>query len=159
MKNNLKPAIVLGAICLVVALLMGVINMITASEIERQLQIKSNAAKVEVLPSAGADSFSENILSQLKANNQDIPKEITAIFKADTGYVFQAKVSGNASGMIIMCGIGNDGKITGVKDIANGETPSFWVVKTVATPVAVQQILILSLSAVQPSQVQVFIML
>ena len=126
MKNNIKPAIVLGAICLVVALIMGVINMITASEIERQLQIKSNAAKVEVLPSAGADSFSENILSQLKANNQDIPKEITAIFKADTGYVFQAKVSGNASGMIIMCGIGNDGKITGVKDIANGETPSFW---------------------------------
>ena len=126
MKNNIKPAIVLGAICLVVALLMGVINMITASEIERQLQIKSNAAKVEVLPSAGANGFSENILNELKTSNQDIPKEIKAIFKADTGYVFQAEVSGNASGMIIMCGISNNGKITGVKDIANGETPSFW---------------------------------
>ena len=66
MKNNIKPAIVLGAICLVVALIMGVINMITASEIERQLQIKSNAAKVEVLPTAGANGFSENILNELK---------------------------------------------------------------------------------------------
>lgn len=126
MKNNIKPAIVLGSICLVVALLMGVINMITAVEIEKQLEIKSNAAKIEVLPTAGANGFSENILNELKKSNQDIPKEIKAIFKADTGYVFQAEVSGNASGMIIMCGISNEGKITGVKDIANGETPSFW---------------------------------
>ena len=126
MMKNIKPVIVLGAICLVVALLLSGINMITAKEIEKQLQIKSTAAKVEVLPTASAESFSANILADIKAENEDIPKEIKAIFKADTGYVFQAEVSGNAAGMIIMCGISNEGKITGVKDIANGETPSFW---------------------------------
>ncbi len=126
MMKNLKPVIVLSSICLIVALLLGVVNMITAKEIEKELLRKSNAAKAEVLPSANIDTFSENILDQIKNDNSDIPKEITAIFKADTGYVFQAKVSGNAPGMIIMCGINNDGLITGVKDIANGETPSYW---------------------------------
>ena len=126
MIKKLKPIIVLSSICLVVALLLGVVNMITAKEIEKELLRKSNAAKAEVLSSADIDSFSENILDQIKKDNSDIPKEITGIFKADTGYVFQAKVSGNASGMIIMCGISNEGVITGVKDIANGETPSYW---------------------------------
>ena len=126
MSKNLKPVVVLSAICLVVAVLIGVINMITAPEMERQLKLAANKAKAEVLSSADVSTFSENILAELKANNPDIPKEITSIYKADTGYVFQSSVSGNAPGMIIMCGISNDGKITGVKDIANAETSSFW---------------------------------
>ena len=125
-KENLMPVIVLGAICLIVAALIGVINMVTAPEIEKQLTAAANAAKVEVLPTADPLTFSENILSEVKSSGKEIPSEISAIYKADTGYVFEAKVSGNASGMIIMCGISNDGKITGVKDITNGETPSYW---------------------------------
>lgn len=125
-KENLKPVLVLGAICLIVAALMGVINMVTAPEIEKQLTAAANAAKIEVLPTADPLSFSENILSEIKSGEADFPTEISAIYKADTGYVFEAKVSGNASGMIIMCGIDNGGKITGVKDISNAETPSYW---------------------------------
>lgn len=125
-KQNIMPIIVLSSICLIVAIVMGGINLITAPEIEKELIKASNAAKVEVLPSADSVSFSENKLAEIKAGGVDIPAEISAIYKADTGYVFEAKVSGNASGMIIMCGIDNNGNITGVKDIANGETPSYW---------------------------------
>lgn len=126
MNKNLKPAIVLGVICLVVAILIGGINLITAPEMERQLIAAANKAKAEVLPSANVETFGENILSEIKTNNADIPEEITAIYKADTGYVFESNVKGHSPNLIIMCGISNDGKITGVKDVANGETKDFW---------------------------------
>lgn len=125
-KKNLMPLIVLSSICLIVAALMGGINMLTAPEIEKQLIAASNAAKVEVLSTADPLSFSENILTEFKSKSEDFPLEVSAVYKADTGYVFEAKVSGNASGMIIMCGIDNNGNITGVKDISNAETPSYW---------------------------------
>ena len=127
--KNLKPVIVLSLICLVVAAVMGGINMITAPEIENQLKIAANAAKAEVLPNADPASFSDNMLAELVAGLEDkdsFPTEITAIYKADAGYVFQASVSGNEGGLIIMCGVDNNGKIAGVTDVSNNETSSFW---------------------------------
>ena len=49
-KENLKPIIVLSVICLMVALLLGALNMITAPEIKRQAEEKANEALLVVLP-------------------------------------------------------------------------------------------------------------
>jgi Na+-translocating ferredoxin:NAD+ oxidoreductase RnfG subunit len=50
---------------------------------------------------------------------------ITAGYQAAGGYVFQASVSGKSSGLVIMCGINDEGKIVGTKVIKSQETDSF----------------------------------
>jgi Na+-translocating ferredoxin:NAD+ oxidoreductase RnfG subunit len=54
------------------------------------------------------------------------PSAVKKISKFDVGYVIETEVKGNAAGMIVLVGIDNDGKVTGVKVLANAETPSFW---------------------------------
>ena len=119
-KENLMPSIVLGAICLVVALLLSAVNLITGPVIEANQSQAANKALLEVYPdgSFSADSKIEDLSSYA------LPAEITAVFKENSGgYVFQATVSGYNPGMIIMCGVDPEGKITGTKVISNNETP------------------------------------
>ncbi len=117
-KQNLMPVIVLTVICLVAALLMGFVNMISAPEIEKAKNEAANAALNLVLPN-GKDFAEIDI-------DTDFPKEITKAYRADGGYVFEATVSGNKPGMVVMCGVDSDGKIVGVEVISNDETPSYW---------------------------------
>ena len=49
-KENIMPVVVLGLICLIVAAALGVVNHFTSQEIEKQMLIKANAGKIEVLP-------------------------------------------------------------------------------------------------------------
>ena len=49
-QSKFYPAIVLGSICLTVALLLSAINMITAPIIAERENASANAALVEVLP-------------------------------------------------------------------------------------------------------------
>ncbi len=116
--ENLKPLIVLTAICLVVAALLAGINMVAAPIIEKAANDKAYAALKVVLPDGS--NFEEISLTE------DYPSVITKAYKADGGYVFEANVTGNHSGLVIMCGLDADGKIVGVKTIAQEETPSFW---------------------------------
>lgn len=118
-KQNLMPVLVLGVICLVVAIIMGAINLVTAPKIEEQVIAAANAAKLAVLPTADPLSFTEVDVTD------DYPDEVTKIYKADTGYVFELKVKGNDV-MTVMCGVDNDGNITGVKEVEQKETKSFW---------------------------------
>ena len=120
-KDNMMPVIVLSVICLVVAALMGVVNMLTEQKIADQLTAAANAAKVEVLPSADPLSF-----ETVEFDKEKYPAALSAIYEADTGYAFETKVKGNADGLIIMVGVDKEGKVTGVKATSNAETPSFW---------------------------------
>ena len=119
-KENVMPVIVLGVICIVVAGIMGFVNSFTSKEIEKQRLEAANAGKIEVLPGLDVSTMEEI------AVDESYPKEVKAISKFDIGYVVETEVKGNASGMLVLVGIENDGKITGVKVIKNGETPSFW---------------------------------
>ena len=116
-KSNSKPTIVLGVICLVSALLLALVNMITAPIIEAAQNAAANAALLEVLPDGG--SFEEITL------DDKYPEIITKGYKAEGGYVFQATVTGKNPGLIIMCGIDTDGKVVGTKVIAEQETDSY----------------------------------
>ncbi len=116
-KENLMPAVVLSVICIVVALLLSLVNLITGPIIEEAQNAASSEALKEVLPGIGTH---EEITVDDK-----YPSVITKAYKADIGYVFQATVTGKSSGLIIMCGISNDGKITGTKVIAEQETDDY----------------------------------
>lgn len=120
-KQNVMPVLVLGVICIVVAALLGGVNMITAPEIEEQRLIAANAGKSEVL-----EGLDPTTAEEIAVEPGKYPTEIKKISKFDKGYVFESEVKGNASGMVVLCGVGNDGKVTGVKVLSNGETPSYW---------------------------------
>ena len=116
-KTNLMPTLVLGAICLTVALLLSFVNMVTGPIISAAQDAAANAALLEVLPD-GAN------FEQLTIDEK-YPATINAGYKADGGFVFRASVTGKSSGLVIMCGISSDGKIVGTKVIAEQETDSY----------------------------------
>ena len=113
-RENLMPSAVLGCICLVVALLLSGVNMITAPEIAKRQEALANAALVEVLP--GGSNFKEITLTE------DYPAVVTKGYTADGGYVFEMTVAGYKPGLVIMCGIDSEGKIVGVKHLQSSET-------------------------------------
>lgn len=116
-KNIFMPAIVLCSICVVVALLLSGVNMITAPIIEAQQNAAADEALLEVLPDG--KNFKEIEITS------DYPEIVTAGYKADGGFVFKMEVTGKSAGLVIMCGIDSDGKVVGTKVIANEETPSY----------------------------------
>jgi len=117
MKKNIMPTVVLGSICLVVALLLSLINSITAPIIEEAQNAAANEALLVVLPEG--KNFKEITL------DEKYPAVITKGYSADGGFVFQATVTGKSSGLIILIGIDADGKIVGTKVIAEQETDSY----------------------------------
>ena len=116
-KKDVMPSVVLATICIVVALLLAAVNMITAPLIEERQNALANEALLQVLPDG--KNFEKIEITD------EYPDSVTAGYKADGGFVFQMTVTGKSSGLIIMCGIDSDGKIVGTKVIANQETPSY----------------------------------
>ena len=115
-KSNIMPVAVLGIICLFVAALLAVVNMVAAPKIADRENQKSNAALLVVLP--GAVGFEEIELTD------SYPSEITKAYKANLGYVFETKVQGKES-MTVMCGVDNDGKLVKLEVISEAETPDY----------------------------------
>ena len=120
MKNKLMPTIILGSICLVAALLLSVINLITAPEIARRQEAEAYAALLEVLPDG--EGFEQIALDEVS-----LDAKIASAWAATKsgGYVFQLKTSGKYDGIIIMIGVDEDGKIAGTKCIENKETAGY----------------------------------
>ncbi len=117
MKKNIMPTVVLGSICLIVALMLSLINSITAPIIEEAQNAAANEALLVVLPDG--KNFEEITL------DASYPASITKGYRADGGFVFQASVTGKSSGLIILIGIDTEGKIVGTKVIADQETDSY----------------------------------
>ncbi len=115
-KENFKPLIVLSVICLIVALLLGALNMITDPEIKRHAEEKANESLLVVLPDG--KNFEKIDITDA------YPSEITRAYKADGGYVFEASVRGKEA-MSVMCGVGSDGKIVKVEILSESETPGY----------------------------------
>lgn len=113
-KRNLMPAIVLSSICIIAALLMALVNMFTEPKIadnKKKAEIKSLQ---EVLP--------EGTYFDPIELTEAYPSVIKGGYKSDAGFVFKAEVTGYQSGLIIMVGIDNEGKIAGVKHTSTKET-------------------------------------
>ena len=110
------PVVVLGVICIIVAALLGGVNMITSPIIEEAKNQAANAALLVVLPDA--KDFEEITVTE------DFPDGIKKAHKADIGYVFEVDVKGKEA-MTVMCGVDNDGKIVKVTVLSEQETPGY----------------------------------
>ena len=114
-KSKLMPTVVLSVICIIVVALLAVINLFTAPQIKENQEKKLQDALLEVMP----DGVSFEEVSDTAA----LPESVTAAYKsANGGYVFQAKVKGYKTGLVIVCGVNADGKVTGAKYIKSNET-------------------------------------
>ena len=116
MKNKIMPTAVLSAICLIAALLLAAINLVTEPKILAAQQAEANKALIEVLP--GGEGFTEVDIKDL-----GLPEAVKAAYtEKNGGCVFKLEVTGYKPGLVIMCGIDAQGKIAGVKHIASQET-------------------------------------
>ncbi|MBR2721334.1 MAG: FMN-binding protein [Clostridia bacterium] len=114
---HFKPAIVLCSICIAVGLLLSLVNMLTAPIIQAATDAAANEALLVVLPDG--KTFEKITI------DDSYPAIVKEGYRSDAGFVFQMSVTGKSSGLIIMCGISNEGKIVGTKVIADQETDSY----------------------------------
>ena len=100
----------ISAIC---AVLLGLVNNITAGPIAAANEAATNAAMQAVLP---ADSYEQVEYTGGNAL-------VTAVYKAgDAGYVVQVAPSGFGGNLDVMVGVGADGTCSGVSIISHAET-------------------------------------
>ena len=118
-QSKVYPSLVLGCICLSVALLLSVINMFTAPVITQRENELANAALGEVLP--GASNF-QNITEEHRAN---LPESVIEAYSADGGFVFRTTGAGRNGPIVMMVGVDADGKITGTKIISESESKGY----------------------------------
>lgn len=109
---------VLLAICLVTALLLGVVNSITKPRIDAIQAEKIRAAMSQVLQ---ADEY--------VPWEGDLPGHVTALYLANSGgkgigWVVETSTSGSQGIIEMMVGVGMDGAVTGVSVIKHSETPN-----------------------------------
>jgi len=106
--------LVLFAISAVVALLLGVTNIITKPLIDANARKAQEAAMQEVLPSESYE--------QLEYTGGD--NTVDAVYSAgDSGYVVQVTPATSFSGTLsVMVGVDANGSCTGISIVATGET-------------------------------------
>ena len=119
MKSGVKSIIVLSVICLVSSALLGGVNYFTAPVIEKTTKERSEAACFEVMANGQAFEEYDFDSSAVSSSVKEVYKE-----KNGAGYVIKVSTKGYDSGLVIMCGISSDGKITGTKILSSNETPS-----------------------------------
>lgn len=113
MNDFVRLTVTLLAISAICALLLGVVNAVTAPRIEAAQKAKTEAAMAEVLP---ADSY-ESVEVLLEGSI------VTAVYAAgDEGYVIQVAPSGFGGVIDMMVGVSKDGTCTGVSIITMSET-------------------------------------
>ncbi len=118
MKKSMQNIFVLVCICAVVSVVLAVTNAITAPAIEANEKSKVTKALLEVMPDG--KSF-----EALDISGQKLPSAVREVYRAENGgYVFKMTTSGYSSGMVIMCGVLEDGTVSGSKLISSSETPS-----------------------------------
>lgn len=116
MKQQIKSTVTLVCICAVVALMLAVINFITAPTIAENERIAVEKALLEVMPEG-------KNFEKMDIGGYGFPASITEVYAEDGGgHVFKLTGKGYSSGMIIMCGVNADGTISGVVCLSSGET-------------------------------------
>ena len=114
LSDFILPIVVLGIICLVCAGAVALTFRVTEPEILRMTAERAQAARLEVLPDA--DEFIDLDI--------DLPPGVTEALRAanGVGFVFQAQARGYAGQVPVMVGLDPEGRIIGVRPLANQET-------------------------------------
>lgn len=106
--------IILFAITAVAALILAMVNNVTAPIIEKQEELKMQDAMTEVLPQANV--FEE---IPLEISGESV---LTKIYETDAGYVVFAAPKGYGGEITMAIGIDNELKVAGISIISQSET-------------------------------------
>ncbi len=116
MKQHLKSIISLTVICAVLAVLLALGNAVTAPIIAETEKAAANASLLVVMPNG--ESFEELDISAL-----ELPDTVKQAYKSKTGgFVVTVESAGYSSGLVVMCGVDAEGKITGATCLSSSET-------------------------------------
>lgn len=116
MKKYLKSIISLTVICAVVAALLAATNKFTYPIIEENAGSAANEALLEVMPDGGD-------FTQVDLTQYTLPASVLEAYTASNGgSVFKLTATGYGPDMIIMCGVGADGTVTGAVCLSSNET-------------------------------------
>ncbi|NCB28595.1 MAG: RnfABCDGE type electron transport complex subunit G [Clostridia bacterium] len=118
--------VVLGLITLICALLLGVVNQITAPKIEANQKATLDAAMAEIIPDAKFEAV--DVSDDYKNPADKNAAAITQAFKAtkdgqDAGYCVEVMPKGFGGALTLIVGINSDGTVAGAKVTAHAETP------------------------------------
>ena len=117
MNKTVKSIVVLSSIGIILALVLGGVNILTAPVIAEAERIKTVEALSEVY--TAAESFDKVDISKVNG----LPDTVTEIYRAnDGGYVVKLTTTGYSSGLVILCGISPEGEVTRAISIASSET-------------------------------------
>jgi electron transport complex protein RnfG len=109
--------VVLFLICAVTALLLGLVNYITADRIAEIKAEKTAAALSEVL------SADEYITEEYTGDNSSVTEVYSAVTGGEqVGYVVECIVSGSQGNIDMVVGVDTDGAVTGVSIVDMSET-------------------------------------
>ncbi len=119
MKTKIKNLAVFIGICSVITVLLAVTNFITAPIIAENQNAAANQALMEVMPDAEGFEAVDITTLTLPATVSKVNKETSGL-----GYVIKLTTAGYGTDMVIMCGVTNDGVVTGAVCLSSNETLS-----------------------------------
>lgn len=116
MKKSVVSTLTLFCICGVLAVLLAVTNAITSPIIKENQDKNANAALLEVMPSGKG-------FEKMDLSGYELPESVTEVYSEEGGgYVVMVTATGFNPDMVIMCGIGADGTVSGAKCLSSNET-------------------------------------
>lgn len=117
MKNYIKNLIIFICICTVMTLLLATTNFFTLPIIEKNQNAAANKSLLEVMPNG--KNFEKTDIT-----NFTLPATISEVYKETEGqgYVIKLVTAGYGNDMVIMCGVGTDGVVTGAVCLSSNET-------------------------------------
>ncbi|MGN0659362.1 MAG: FMN-binding protein [Emergencia sp.] len=127
MKNNntfkeyVAPIVVLVCICLVITAALAATYGVTKPIIDENSKKTADAARMELLPAA--DSFTEYSGELVESDPGKVYAEDCYIADNGSGMVITVVTKSFGGALTEMIGIDSEGKITGVKVTAHGDTP------------------------------------
>lgn len=117
MKKHLKSIITLTLVCAIVAVLLSAVNAVSAPIIEKRSKEEAEKALLQVMPNG------KNFTKVEDLSFAELDQTITALYSEEGGgYIFEITTKGYASGLVIMCGVDQNGVVTGATCLASNET-------------------------------------
>ena len=140
MESNKKEGgivqlvVVLGLITFICALLLGVINGVTADKIAQNAVETRDAAMAEIIPDAEFEDMNTALSAdEVAAAGVTLPAgrtaaQIDGVYKAtkdgeEVGYCVQVEPKGFGGNLTMIVGINADGTVAGAKVTSHAETP------------------------------------
>jgi len=111
-KEVIKPTLTLFAICLIIAVLLGITNLMTRDKIVQMNKQTEATSREVVLPGTTTFEDSKDATYAVGKKGNDI-----------TGYVFTTKTKSYGGDLSVMTGIDKNGKVTGVVILSISDTP------------------------------------